>query len=70
MGMGNGNENGKWEQEQEMGKGMGTGNGKGNGNGNLYKNLHAYPSTQGSDETLGLMAILFTSTARDDSDSR
>ena len=47
-----------------------TGNGNRNGNGNLYKNLHAYPSTQGSDETLGLMAILFTSTARDDSDSR
>ena len=62
MGMGNGNENGKWEQEQEMGKGMGTGI--------CTKICNAYPSTQGSDETLGLMAILFTSTARDDLDSR
>ena len=46
--------------EGEMGMRMGNGN----RNRNLYKNLHAYPSTQGSDETLGLMAILFTSTAR------
>ena len=56
--------NGKREREREMGTRTG------NGNGNLYKNLHAYPSTQGSDETLGLMAILFTSRARDDLDSR
>ena len=59
------------EWEWEMGMRMG------NGNKNrkrewkrereFVQNLH---STQGSDETLGLMVILFTSIARDDSDSR
>ena len=53
-------------REREKGTRMGNGN----RNRNLYKNLHAYPSTQGSDETLGFMAILFTSTARDNLDSQ